>query len=187
MTDSSQPMTLDCRQNTDREFWRGPDEGNGAFYADSIHVTVNGGIGINCGGHVIVMPLRDWHALAVEGEQVPVGWKDALKNLETACENLALTRSQATYLSMLDVDGAQSQLEALDMARREARAMLSSAPASPVREREKIIEECAIAAGLAAWKHVGDDAYSQGMDRGAIHQVEKCVEAIRALKDSHHD
>jgi hypothetical protein len=51
-------------QNTDRELWRGPDEGNGDYYADSIHVTEGGGIGINCGGHVIVMPLRDWFALA---------------------------------------------------------------------------------------------------------------------------
>lgn len=50
--------------NTDREIWRGPDEGNGSFYADSIHVTAGGGIGIDCGGHVIVKPLRDWHALA---------------------------------------------------------------------------------------------------------------------------
>lgn len=51
-------------QNTDRELWRGPDEGNGSFYADSIHVTVGGGIGINCGGLVIVKPLRDWHRAA---------------------------------------------------------------------------------------------------------------------------
>jgi hypothetical protein len=54
--------------NTDREIWREPDEGNGSYYADSIHVTEGGGIGINCGGHVIVKPLRDWHALA-QGQQ----------------------------------------------------------------------------------------------------------------------
>ncbi len=52
-------------ENTDRDIWRGPDEGNGSFYADSIHVTKDGGIGINAGGRVIVMPLRAWHALAV--------------------------------------------------------------------------------------------------------------------------
>lgn len=50
--------------NTDRELWRGPDEGGGSFYADSIHVTEGGGIGINCGGYVIVKPLREWFALA---------------------------------------------------------------------------------------------------------------------------
>lgn len=50
-------------ENTDREIWRGPDEGNGSFYADSIHVTQGGGIGIDCGGHVIVKPLRDWHTM----------------------------------------------------------------------------------------------------------------------------
>src|SRR5258708_7447069 len=29
-----------------------------------IHVTEGGGIGINVGGHVTVLPLRTWHALA---------------------------------------------------------------------------------------------------------------------------
>jgi len=49
-------MDQPCK-NTDRELWR---ERDGDFYADSIHVTQSGGIGINCGGHVIVMPLREW-------------------------------------------------------------------------------------------------------------------------------
>lgn len=47
--------------NTDREIWR---ERPGDFYADSIHVTEQGSIGINCGGMVYVMPVRRWHALA---------------------------------------------------------------------------------------------------------------------------
>lgn len=47
--------------NTDRELWR---EREGDYYADSIHVTERGGIGINCGGTVIVMPLREWHNAA---------------------------------------------------------------------------------------------------------------------------
>lgn len=49
-------------ENTDREIWR---ERPGDAYADSIHVTKGGGIGINCGGHVIVMKARFWHRLAV--------------------------------------------------------------------------------------------------------------------------
>ncbi len=50
--------------NTDRELYREPDQGGGSYYSDSIHVTESGGIGMNCGGHVIVMPIRTWHALA---------------------------------------------------------------------------------------------------------------------------
>jgi hypothetical protein len=47
--------------NTDREIWREtPDD----YYSPSIHVTQQSGIGINVGGTVIVMPVRDWHALA---------------------------------------------------------------------------------------------------------------------------
>lgn len=48
-------------QNTDRELWR---EREDDYYSDSIHVTENGGIGMNCGGHVIVMPIRKWHLAA---------------------------------------------------------------------------------------------------------------------------
>ena len=51
-------------QNTDREIWRGPDEGGGSFYADSIFVTKEGALGINCGGSVYVKPIREWHRLA---------------------------------------------------------------------------------------------------------------------------
>lgn len=48
-------------QNTDRELWRErPDD----YYADSIHVTEYGSIGINAGGMVYVLPLREWHRLA---------------------------------------------------------------------------------------------------------------------------
>lgn len=48
-------------ENTDREVWRGPDEGNGSYYADSVHVTKGGGIGINAGGAVAVRTPKLWH------------------------------------------------------------------------------------------------------------------------------
>ena len=56
-------MTEGACENTDQELWR---ERFGDFYADSIHVTKDGSIGINVSGHVIVMPLQKWHALAAE-------------------------------------------------------------------------------------------------------------------------
>ena len=43
-------------KNTDKELWREKQSEGG-----KIHVTEYGGIGINCGGHVIVAPLRKWH------------------------------------------------------------------------------------------------------------------------------
>jgi hypothetical protein len=52
--------TTACK-NTDREIWR---EREGDYYADSIHVTEGGGIGIDCGGSVYVKPVREWHRLA---------------------------------------------------------------------------------------------------------------------------
>jgi hypothetical protein len=50
-------------KNTDRELWREGAQDND-YFANSIHVTERGDIGINCGGHVIVKRLDEWHALA---------------------------------------------------------------------------------------------------------------------------
>lgn len=50
----------------------------------------------------------------------------ALEALETACDNLCATRSKATYLRMIDEDGASEALVRLDDARREARAVLAT-------------------------------------------------------------
>jgi hypothetical protein len=54
----------DACENTDRELWRGPDEGGGNFYADSIFITKEGALGIACSGSVRVLPIREWHRLA---------------------------------------------------------------------------------------------------------------------------
>ena len=54
--------------NTDKEIWRAiPDD----FYSPSIHVTKTGNIGINVGGYVFVLPIREWHNMAKE----KYGWK----------------------------------------------------------------------------------------------------------------
>lgn len=45
-------------QNTDVEVFR---ETPGDYYSPSAHVTADRRLGINVGGTVIVMPLRDWH------------------------------------------------------------------------------------------------------------------------------
>lgn len=76
--------------NTDREIWR---EREGDYYADSIHVTEQGGIGINCGGHVIVKPVREWHRLA---SALPTHPQDSGKHnelverLEASADNMWL-------------------------------------------------------------------------------------------------
>ena len=57
----NEPMGTQPAQNTDREIWR---ERADDYYTDSIHVTQGGGIGLDCGGLVIVKPIREWHALA---------------------------------------------------------------------------------------------------------------------------
>ena len=49
------------KQNTDKELFR---EVNGDYYSPSLHVTIDGLIGINVGGSVHVMSLREWHKRA---------------------------------------------------------------------------------------------------------------------------
>jgi len=49
--------------NTDRELWRAKP---GDFYADSIFVTEGDGIGINCGGYVLVASVRAWFDCGVK-------------------------------------------------------------------------------------------------------------------------
>lgn len=51
-------------QNTDREIWRRTP---GDFYSPSIHVTAEGGIGIDIGGRVIVMDVEDWFLCGAAG------------------------------------------------------------------------------------------------------------------------
>lgn len=53
-------------QNTDHELWRERDD----YYANSIHVTAGGGIGINCGGTVYVQPLKAWHQAMADLQQL---------------------------------------------------------------------------------------------------------------------
>jgi len=48
----------ECCKNTDKEIWR---KIPGDYYSDSIHVTEGNGIGINCGGFVIVAQIETWH------------------------------------------------------------------------------------------------------------------------------
>lgn len=70
--------------NTDREIWRGPDEGGGDFYADSLHVTKEGSLGINCGGYVVVKPIREWHRLASPSHEA--GTQDGIQSSTVQAE-----------------------------------------------------------------------------------------------------
>lgn len=82
-------MDDETYENTDREIWC---EREGDFYADSIHVTKEGGIGINCAGHVFVKPIRAWHSQAKEVEQM----REALKVADAAlCEARTFIASRA--------------------------------------------------------------------------------------------
>lgn len=69
-----------CAENTDVELWR-----EGEFFSpNSIHRTKEGSIGINVGGHVIVMPLKAWHGLAARKAK-PIAEERVIELVTKAC------------------------------------------------------------------------------------------------------
>jgi hypothetical protein len=62
---------LRAAKNTDKEIWRGKSRAecgdDDRYYADSLFIPESDveALGINCGGHVIVKPIREWHRLAL--------------------------------------------------------------------------------------------------------------------------
>lgn len=70
-----------CCENTDKEIWREKPED---YYSDSIHVTENNGIGINCGGYVIVATTKNWFKAA------DLVYNSELRNVSVWRKKLAL-------------------------------------------------------------------------------------------------
>ena len=56
------PNNNEACENTDVELWRKKEDD---YYSPSIHVTNQGGIGINVGGYVLVAPVEKWHHIGV--------------------------------------------------------------------------------------------------------------------------
>lgn len=70
-------------ENTDRELWR---ETPGDYYSPSVHVTVNGMIGINVGGTVVVQSPSGWHALYEESHRTARIVDDNRKMRDAGCD-----------------------------------------------------------------------------------------------------
>lgn len=51
--------------NTDKNIWHKIE---GDYYSPSIHITQDKNVGINVGGHVIVMPIEKWFQLGCGNE-----------------------------------------------------------------------------------------------------------------------
>ena len=85
-------------QNTDREVWR---ERTGDYYSPSIHITKEGGVGINVAGAVIVMPIRSWHQIGLANAHpiAPKSPPPSQGKVERARESLA------KYVAETDVSG----------------------------------------------------------------------------------
>jgi|GEM_PF-5906649 len=107
---------------------------------------------------------------------------------EEALEEAAKVVDQYTRVSPLHNYGpsgvSRTEKAAMDAAvviAQDIRALKSSSPPPKGGERIAALREAMQAVGLSAWKHAGEDAYSQGMDAGARHQLAACLRAIRYL------
>jgi hypothetical protein len=115
----------DTCQNTDREIWR---EKPGDYYADSIHVTEHGAVGINCGGSVRVMSARAWHKLAESNDDRIKSLESSLSSATAKVEGLTKERDRWNKQASENFDlaeGYRSQLTAQGEAVARARKALS--------------------------------------------------------------
>jgi hypothetical protein len=67
----------------------------------TVHITAGGGLGINVGGMVIVLPVAQWHALAHEHQKIGAIIANAMQQ---EAETLALVRSQSLADGMVEVE-----------------------------------------------------------------------------------
>lgn len=96
-------------------------------------------------------------------------------------KTLEALRAEMALLPKLK-DGIQRSFGGVAITTAEARTIIAALEAASTDgEFVRGLKAAAKAASEACWKHIGEDAYSQGMDAGAIHQTKACVEAIRAL------
>lgn len=82
-------------ENTDKHLW--PLVSDDAF-APSVHATKDGSIGINVGGHVIVMPIRKWHMLAIAKQREAQLNLELREHIEQKAELLAENQEQGLDL-----------------------------------------------------------------------------------------
>lgn len=102
-------------QNTDRELWRErPDD----YYADSVHVTAAGGIGINCGGTVIVKPLREWHCLAARVRELEADRAEGIQRTSMAVIRIAALKEENRRLRE-EIISKNEELHELELEMRE--------------------------------------------------------------------
>lgn len=94
--------------SADRELWREPP---GGYYANSIHVTHTGGIGIDVGGTVFVLPLAEWHSLRAQFTASASHNNELNRALDIVNEQLTAERERADRAEAVAKDRYEELLE----------------------------------------------------------------------------
>lgn len=103
---------MESAANTDRELYR-EDTGDpaGSYYENSVHVTASGAIGMNVGGHVIVMPIAEWVAAAHKA--MPYRRRYVLGVDQPAPRGERVTADEVTGIDEIVLEGVDVHIEAL--------------------------------------------------------------------------
>lgn len=172
-------MSEKAAENTDVELWR---EREDDYYANSIHRTAEGAIGINVGGYVIVKTLADWHALA---RPAPQPSDDAVEKAARAiCKSGKFETGQGTCaLRCLDQLGsARSRpcAHATAVHGDFARAVLAAVQPDLVAQER---------AGIVAWLRSDPFDTVQGKTPGYAHvnALLRAADAIECREDKRDD
>lgn len=98
--------------NTDRELYR-EDTGDpaGPYYENSVHVTESGSIGMNVGGHVVVMPIADWMAAAYKA--MPHRPRQVLGTDQLAPRGDCVTADEVTGIDEIVLTRVDVHIEAM--------------------------------------------------------------------------
>jgi|HubBroStandDraft_1064217.scaffolds.fasta_scaffold01201_21 hypothetical protein len=152
-------MSDGAKQNTDIEIWRGKSRAEfgdpNRFYADSLHIVKSDveALGINCGGFVIVKPIREWHRLAATAPPVDAMLRPLLERLEN-------------YLYNGFEPDDQSKLYHEVVAVRAALGQTSTAQPEPTRDTYVAAAEAVI----AEYKRLGEEGYTHYL-RGEMGRI----------------
>jgi hypothetical protein len=147
-------MNSEQCKNTDKEIWR---EREGDYYADSIFVTKQGHIGINCGGYVTIMPVRKWHESARPAPAIG----DVAKQL-------------AGIISICTV--VEPNFDRLEQISNMAQAALSALPASaPIMEASGLTATADTSAEFAESNKALPEASTSASDDEAVERVAEAL------------
>ncbi len=191
VSDTPEPTTVEPVQavRPDYTIYR---EHPGDAYSPSIHVTWNGGIGINVGGFVFVRTIQEWHSAEARAAKAE---GEAERQKQNALTGLAMIdsepSSQPAYTLAVLALGYKGQMEKAETERDEAQAVLHdiSLADGQGHDLRKLAKKCLRGKTpriIAVLNHCQAelDALRLQAARDVERMRERCAKAVREQADA---